>query len=143
MIPKTMSRFSVFIGTWNTTGDVFPVADVSSSDLVATDTYLWVPGQHFILHQVDARFGGTVSRSIEIMGYDAKGKKHVSRSYSDQGMSEDFILELQGRQWSITGATVRFNGSFDASRNTLSGLWELKPPKSRWQRWIDLRLERA
>ena len=77
------------------------------------------------------------------MGYDAKGKKHVSRSYSDQGMSEDFILELQGRQWSITGATVRFNGSFDASRNTLSGLWELKPPKSRWQRWIDLRLERA
>ena len=60
MIPKTMSRFSVFIGTWNTTGDVFPIADVSSSDLVATDTYLWVPGQHFILHEVDARFGGQV-----------------------------------------------------------------------------------
>jgi hypothetical protein len=143
MIPKTMSRFSVFIGTWNTTGDVFPIGDLPSSAVIATDTYRWLPGQHFILHEADARFGGAVSRSIEVMGYNSKRKRHVSRSYDDQGKSEDFVLELRGRRWSITGATVRFNGSFDAARNRLSGLWEMKPPKSRWRPWIDLKLERA
>jgi hypothetical protein len=143
MIPKTMLRFGVFIGTWNTTGSVFPVRGTPSMDLVATDTYLWIPGQHFILHEADARFGGTISRSIEVMGYDSKRKEHVSRSYNDQGKSEDFVLNLRGRQWSITGATVRFNGSFDSTRNSLTGLWELRLPKSRWQPWIDLKLERA
>jgi hypothetical protein len=143
MVPRTMSRFSLFIGTWNTTGNVFPIGDSPSTDLIATDTYLWIPGQHFILHEADARFGGHVSRSIEVMGYDSKRKKHVSRSYDDQGKSDDFVLELRGRQWSITGATVRFNGSFDSTRNCLTGLWELKLPKSRWQPWIDLKLDRA
>ena len=142
-MPRTMSRFNVFIGTWNTTGNVFPIGDSPRTDLIATDTYLWLPGQHFIVHQVDARFGGAAARSMEVMGYDSKRKKHVSRSYDDQGESEDFVLELRGRRWSISGATVRFNGSFDATRNRLTGLWEMKPPKSQWQSWIDLILERA
>lgn len=143
MIPKAMWRFSVFIGTWNTTGHVFAVGHSPSTDLVATDTYLWLPGQYFILHEADARLGGAVARSIEVMGYDSERRIHVSRSYDDQGKSEDFVLELRGRRWSIIGATVRFNGSFDASRNHLGGLWEMKPPKSRWLPWIDLELERA
>ena len=143
-MPKTnMARFEVFIGTWNTTGNVFAIGEAERNDLVATDTYLWIPGRHFILHQVDARFGDTVSRSMEVMGYNSKRKRHFSRSYDDQGASEEFILELRGRRWAITGANVRFNGSFDAGRNRLAGLWEMKIPTGRWRPWIDLLLERA
>ena len=138
-----MSRFEIFVGTWNTRGEVLETDAGPASTLLATDTYRWLPGRHFILHEVDARFGDSVSRSIEVMGYDPARRKHISRSYDDRGASEEFGLELRGRRWRISGESVRFDGRFDADGARLTGLWELKSRKSRWQPWIRLELERA
>ena len=57
MPPNRMSRFEIFIGTWNTTGEVLAVDDAPATVLIATDTYRWFPGHQFIVHDVDARFG--------------------------------------------------------------------------------------
>jgi hypothetical protein len=138
-----MSRLEVFIGTWNTTGAVLETDANPAGTLVATDTYRWLPGKHFIVHDVDARFDGTPTRSMEVLGFDAQKSQFFSRSYDDQGSTEAFVVALEGRRWSIEGKTVRFNGSFDSKRNRLSGLWELKVAKARWQPWIKLELVRA
>jgi uncharacterized protein DUF1579 len=138
-----MSRFEIFIGTWNTTGEVLATDDAPAAVLSATDTYRWLPGRQFIVHDVDARFGQAVSRSMEVMGYDKQAKKYFARSYDDQGVSEVFDIVLSGKKWSIFGATVRFNGKFDSRGNKLVGLWEMKSKKSGWQPWIELALVRA
>jgi len=143
MAANRMSQYEIFIGTWNTTGNVFAVGDAPATHLVATDTYRWLPGKQFILHEVDARFGLDVSRSIEVMGYDLKQKKYFSRSYDDQGVSEEFSLELNRRRWRIVGQSVRFDGKFDPQANKLVGLWQLKTSKRQWQSWIELELVRA
>lgn len=143
MAANRMSRFEIFIGTWNTRGDVLATESAPASTLMATDTYRWVPGGHFVLHEVDARFGGDVTRSMEVIGYDRASRKHVARSYDDQGASETFDVVLSGRRWRITGKTVRFDGRFDAGRDRLTGLWELKGKKAGWQPWIELELRRA
>jgi hypothetical protein len=138
-----MSRFEIFIGTWNTTGEVLAIDDAPATVLSATDTYRWLPGKQFIVHDVDARFGQTVTRAMEVMGYDKLTKKFFARSYDDQGVSEAFDVILRGKKWSIFGATVRFNGKFSSEANRLVGLWEMKSKKSGWQPWINLVLERA
>jgi hypothetical protein len=138
-----MSKFEIFIGTWNTTGEVLETEDSAAGTLLATDTYRWLPGKHFIVHDVDARFDGTPARSMEIIGFDTSKRQHVARSYDDQGVSDLFIMTLRGRHFSITGRTVRFGGSFDAQRGRLAGLWELKGRKRGWQPWIKLALVRA
>ena len=143
MPANRMSRFEVFIGTWNTTGDVLETEAAPASTLFATDTYRWLPGKHFIAHDADARFGDAASRSMEVIGYDLASKKHLARSYDDQGASESFEVTLKGRNWSIRGKTTRFQGKFDATGNELTGLWELKGKKSGWQPWIKLKLVRA
>jgi hypothetical protein len=143
MAPNRMSRFEIFIGTWNTTGEVLAVDDAPATVLIATDTYRWFPGHQFIVHDVDARFGDAVTRSMEIMGYDQQAKKYFARSYDDQGVSEAFDIILRGKKWSIFGETVRFDGHFDAQGNQLTGLWEMKSKKSGWQPWIKLVLVRA
>lgn len=53
------------------------------------------------------------------------------------------MVALTRRRWTIAGATVRFDGSFDAAKNRLTGLWELDVGKARWQPWIDLTVTRA
>lgn len=138
-----MSRFEVFIGTWNTTGTVLETALNPAATLAATDTYHWLPGKHFIQHNVDARFDGKPSRSMEIIGFDADKQRHLARSYDDQGSTDVFVVTLAGRRFEITGKTVRFNGGFDAQKNRLTGLWELKVSRARWQPWIQLELVRA
>ena len=138
-----MSRYEIFIGTWNTTGEVHAVADAPASRMSATDTYRWMPGRHFILHDADARMGETVARSTEIIGYDDKARKFLARAFDDQGGYEAFEVELRGKHWSIRGQTVRFNGKFDRAGNKLAGLWEMKSGRARWQPWIELQLDRA
>lgn len=138
-----MARFEVFIGTWNTTGEVLATAANPAGTLVATDTYRWLPGQHFIVHDVDARFDGVPTRSMEVIGFDPVKQRHVARSFDDQGAEEAFAVALSGRRWVIDGKAVRFRGSFDAGHARLAGLWERKAPRMGWQPWIRLELVRA
>jgi len=143
MATDPMARLEVFIGTWNTTGEVLETEANPPGNLTATDTYRWLPGRHFIVHDVDARFDGSPTRSMEVMGFDASRKRFFTRSYDDQGATEEFVAALNGRRWTIEGKTVRFDGSFDLHKRRLSGLWELKVGKGRWQPWINLVLVRA
>ena len=138
-----MTRFEVFIGTWNTTGEVLETEASPAGILSATDTYRWLPGRHFIVHDVDARFDSQPTRSMEVMGYDASKKQYFARSFDDQGSTEAFVVALNGRRWSISGKTVRFEGSFDTQKKRLTGLWELKGSKVGWQPWMKLELVRA
>lgn len=138
-----MSAFDIFIGIWNTAGEVLETAANPTGQLVATDTYRWLPGRHFIQHDVDARFDGQPTRSMEVMGYDTAKQRHFAQSFDDQGQTEMFVVELEGRRWRIHGKTVRFDGEFNARKNRLSGLWEMKGRKANWQPWIRLELVRA
>ena len=143
MATNKMSRFEIFIGTWNTTGEVLKTDSSPATTLFATDIYRWLPGNQFIIHDVDARFGLQPTRSMEVMGYDSKKKRYIARSYDDQGASEEFEVRLNGKKWTILGQTVRFDGKFSTDGNKLEGLWEMKDRKSGWQPWIKLKLIRA
>lgn len=137
-----MAKLDVFIGTWNTTGEVLQTDDSPAGTLVATDTYRWLPGERFIVHEVDARFDGAPTRSMEVMGFDPVSQRYFTTSYDDQGNTENFVVALDRRRWTITGKTVRFDGAFDAKKTRLTGLWERKVGR-RWQPWIRLTLVRA
>jgi hypothetical protein len=143
MLANKMSRFEIFIGTWNTTGEVLQTEDAPATTLSATDTYQWLSGKHFIAHDADARFGDIPSRSMEVIGFDATKKRYLARSFDDQGASEVFEVALRGKNWSLVGATARFKGKFVSKNDELHGLWELKGKKAGWQPWIKLKLVRA
>lgn len=136
-----MRRYAIFIGVWNTRGEILS-ADGTDAKLVATDSYRWGPGNKFIVHDVDARMGDAVTRSMEVMGYDARRKRHFARSFDDQGATDTFDIDLTRRAWTIVGATMRFHGAFDRAGDILSGTWERKA-KSRWTPWMTIELVRA
>ena len=143
MATNRMSRFEIFIGTWNTSGEVLATENAPATTLSATDTYRWLPGNRFIVHEVDARFGRDIARSMEVMGFDAATKKFFARSFDDQGATELYDIHLSGKKWSITGKAMRFTGRFSPRSDSLTGLWEIKGRKSGWQPWIKLLLVRA
>ena len=138
-----MDRFEIFIGVWNTRGDVFETPDSPAGTLLATDTYRWLPGRRFVVHDVDARFGDAPTRSMEVMGFDPeKNGTYFAHSYDDQGVTERFGIRLHGRRWTIDGVSVRFDGRFSEAGDRLTGRWERKVRRA-WHPWIDLELTRT
>lgn len=81
MQANRMAKFEVFVGTWNTTGEVFETEASPAGLLSATDTYRWLPGKHFIVHDVDARFDSQPTRSMEVIGFDSSEKQYFARSF--------------------------------------------------------------
>ncbi len=137
-----MKNYEIFIGVWNTRGEVLATRNAPANVLTATDTYRWLLGKHFVMHEVDARFGDQPSRSMEVMGFDPASRKHFATSYDDQGLSEHYRVKLRGRHWTIVGESARFDGKFSSSGDLLKGLWELKTDDV-WEPWIALELRRA
>ena len=133
----------VLAGNWITQGTIRATEHAASSEMRAIDRYEWLPGGFFMLHKVDALIGGTVSQSIEVIGYDAKQACYATRSYEDQGTNDGFTERLEGRLWSIDGEKVRFKGAFDADGSVLAGTWEQRSGEGRWRPWMDIELRKV
>jgi len=133
----------VFVGKWITQGTLRATEDAAASEMCAIDQYEWLPGSFFMLHKVDAQIAGSVSQSIEVIGYDAEQECYVTRSFDNQGMSEGFTARLKGQAWSIDGEKVRFKGAFKADGSVLAGTWEQRNGKGRWKPWMDIELRKV
>ena len=96
-----------------------------------------------MLHKVDALISGKVSKSIEVIGYDAEQGCYVSHSYDDQGCSHEFTARLEKRAWAVDGSKVRFRGVFDASGSVLAGTWEQRSDLGKWRPWMEIELRKV
>ncbi|MCR9196438.1 MAG: hypothetical protein NXH88_16995 [Hyphomonas sp.] len=137
-----MKALAPFVGVWNTEGKIKASDGADEQRLVATDIYEWLPGKGFLLHRVDARLGGHITRSIEIIGWDEDAGELFSTSYDDQGATLRVRCALDDHAWKIDGNGIRFRGAFDQDWNTLVGTWEMEGDCS-WSPWMDISLARA
>ena len=110
-------RLNVLLGTWDTTITMLNSDGSDGEVSKATDIYSWSPNGFFLLHDVDATMGGERFQSLEIIAVDKDGR-YATRSYDGDGSINDFIAELDGKDWRIKGELQRFSGSFsDDARN--------------------------
>ena len=133
----------VCAGKWITQGTIRATYDAAPSEMRAIDRYEWLPGGFFMIRKVDALIGGTVSQSIEVIGYDVKQACYATRSYDDQGKSDGFTARLNGRAWLVDGEKVRFRGAFDVGGSALAGIWEQRSGRGRWSPWMDIELRKV
>lgn len=129
-------RLDVFAGSWDTT---ITMPDGATSE--ATDTYRWVSGGHFMLHEVDALVDGKRLQSVEMMVPDGEGGVSL-RSYDANGSVNDFTARLDGNGWSIEGEQQRFAGQFAKDGQTLSGAWQQRGDDGNWAPLMSVELRK-
>ncbi|MGI9505614.1 MAG: DUF1579 family protein [Geminicoccaceae bacterium] len=139
---RAMEALAPFVGIWNTEGEIRAKDGEELQPLVATDTYEWLPGKGFLLHSVDARLGGHVTRSIEIIGWDEDAGGLFSTSYDDKGATSRFRCALEDHAWKIDGQGLRLRGDFDQKWNELTGTWEIENGGD-WSPWMDIKLTKV
>ncbi|MDQ0967002.1 hypothetical protein QFZ20_002405 [Flavobacterium sp. W4I14] len=129
------NRFNLlnpYIGKWKTEG-----LTKSGDIITGTDTYEWVDGGFFLMHQVDIMFGDKKIRSLEITHYDDIEDVFRSQSFDNEGNISISTLKIYDDIILIFADTERFKGNFKA--HTIEGTWEQFDGKN-WVQWMDIRL---
>ena len=124
--------------------------------VVGTDTYEWLPGQHFLVHHVDVHVGDQQVQAIEIIGeHDPDGDAYLTRSYDSGGNSEVMRLEIDrdgafhfaggpdiapaARSGDApAGAAVRSTLTIAGDRRTMVALWERADDGTTWEPWMEI-----
>jgi hypothetical protein len=136
-----LARLNALAGHWSTRIVMLDDHGAEAEEFFATDIYRWMPGRHFLVHDVEAHMGGEPVRSMEIIGMATDGDSYVTRNYDNAGQVSDYTAALEGRQWRIDGATERFRGDIAGDGNTVSGLWQ-RHDADRWLDWMRVTLTR-
>lgn len=134
-------RLDVLAGVWRTRIAMLDETEAEIEHFAATDTYRWMPGRHFLLHDVDAMMAGEPVKSLEIIAADRVSGQYTTRNYDNSGVISDYAAALDGRNWSIDGESERFRGSLSEDMRTLSGRWERRAGDT-WLAWMNVTLTR-
>lgn len=116
-------QLEILVGVWDTTITPIEADGTAGAPSQAIDSYQWSANGLFLTHDVDANMAGERVQSMEILGIDPDGR-YVTRSYDADGSMNDFVAELDGRNWRLIGQEQRFSGAFSADGQRLEGEWE-------------------
>jgi hypothetical protein len=132
------------IGRWRSSGTILNEGGAALGAIAGTDTYTWLPGGRWIVHEVDVMMDTEHVRALELIGgrdersggwqmyafdtADAPGRMTLT-------VSEPGLLLLQGdgvRSWLRP----------EAGPDHMTTRWE-RQVNGQWVPWMDMRFDRS
>lgn len=138
--PDQLHPLSGFVGSWKTSGTIPGAKESAAIKVEGTDTYEWLPGGFFLLHQADVMIGNNRSQTFEVIGTDKNTGKFTMQYYNNKGESGSMTATEQDGTWRFQGDALRFTGSFKNSGHEFSGQWEQLNETKQWVHLMDIKL---
>jgi hypothetical protein len=138
-----LGRLGELVGTWRARGKTIPGDGEAVVEIVATDSYEWLPGGFFLVHRVDGYLGLDKVDALEIIGpYDPERGSYAMRAFDHQGQIVDMEARAgQDGVWTFTGQDMRAMLTLDADGRRASAFWERKQD-GQWRPWMDMTFTR-
>lgn len=133
-------RLDVFVGNWQTTGQIYAGPSGTPIPIHGSDTYGWLPGGYFLVHHIDVRIGEESMNGIEIIGYDALHQNYPMHFYDSQGNCGTMRASFNEGTCTFAGCSERFSGKFSKDNNCLAGIWEQLNDQNCWVPWMEIKL---
>jgi hypothetical protein len=137
-----LEPLSPIIGRWRTSGAVLNEKGTMITTIAGTDTYTWLPGGHWIVHEVDVTIGDQRTQTLELIGgrdeQTGGWQMHAFDTEDSPGfmrlsIAEPGLLLLEGdgvRSWFHPQAGPTY----------MTTVWERKIDQS-WVAWMDMRFD--
>jgi hypothetical protein len=130
------------IGRWRTSGSVLDGKGAVITTISGTDIYTWLPGGHWIVHEVDVTIGDQRTQTLELIGGRDEGtggwQMHAFDTEDRPGfmrlsLAEPGLLLLEGdgvRSWFRPQAGPTY----------MTTLWE-REIDGNWVAWMEMRFD--
>lgn len=109
--------------------------------IIGTDTYKWLAGGFFLLHEVDVVMNEEPYRATELIGgYDTTTDSYPMRSFDSQGTFQTMQATLNDvGVWTFAGDTTRATLTISDDGTHMTADWEQIDDKSKWQPWMKMK----
>ena len=126
-----------FAGAWRVEGTVYserqcvedPLA--SATPWTSDETYSWLPGGRFLLHQWDATIGREAFRGTEILGHDAE-TGFFAHLFDDRGNHRTYHVGRDGAIWTFSEPESRATITVAPGGDRLDIVWQWKNGGTEW-----------
>lgn len=131
-------RLKVFVGKWSANGDSYgdgQQADdprASAVPWTSEESYQWLPGGFFLLHQWDANVGERIFSGTEILGYDEAKGHYFTRFFDNGGNHLDYSAEVDGNVWTFSEPQTRATVTVGGRGKRMTFKWEWRKSGSKW-----------
>src|SRR5687768_2411792 len=98
---SALKRLNMFVGKWNTEGQIKESSFGPAAKLIGMDTYEWLAGGFFLIHHVNVRMGDQKNEAIEMIGYDASSNTYPMHSYNSQGNTTAMKANVADNIWTF------------------------------------------
>ncbi|HJY45305.1 MAG TPA: hypothetical protein VJ301_11835 [Propionibacteriaceae bacterium] len=140
---KHLEPLRPLIGRWRTFGTILDEDGSVAGEISGTDIYTWLPGGHWIVHEVDVRMGEERTQVLELIGGrdDTSGgwQMHAFDTADNPGRMR---LTIEGPGLLLLqGTGVRSWLRPEAGPDQMTTLWE-REVIDQWIPWMDMHFER-
>ena len=131
-------RLEVFIGDWHAEGTSYGDGQDATDPRAAgvpwtsDESYVWLPGNFFVLYRWDAQMGKHAFKGAEIMGYDEAEGGYFTRMFDNAGHHPDYRASVDGDVWNFTEAQTRAAVTVQDGGDKMTFNWEWKNGGRKW-----------
>lgn len=130
-------NLDVFLGKWRAEGHSYAEGQraddprASAVPWTSDESYEWLPGGFFLLHQWDAKAGQRVFKGTEIIGYDETSGGYFTRFFDNAGFHPEYRAVVDGKIWTFTEPSTRARVTV-GSNSQLTFNWEWRNGGGDW-----------
>ena len=136
-------QMELFIGKWINEGHTVAAEGAPSMKILTSDVYEWMPGGFLVIHSayglIDKMGGG----GMEIMGYDAAKKRHMSYFFDSQGNISTHEITIDDNTCKWQGERTRCTAIFTNNGNTQTAHHERLDENGKWVPSMEVVLTRV
>lgn len=145
-------RLEPFVGRWTLTGHQHDSPFGPAADVIAHETYEWLPGGFFLVHHFEGRLGPQPMACIEIAEYDAGERGYRFHAFYNDGRTMLFRAREEDDMWIFEGDLhgergqpnqVRCTIWFIDNGDTRTVRWEHSSDGQSWQTFWDVSATRS
>jgi hypothetical protein len=140
---KHLEPLQAIIGRWRSSGTILDEDGLSVGTIAGTDTYSWLPGGHWVVHEVDVMMGEERTQVLELIGgHDEASGGWQMHAFDTADSPGRMSLTVKGPGLLLLqGNGVRSWFRPQAGPDRMTTLWE-REVDDVWISWMDMRFER-
>ncbi|NHC15490.1 DUF1579 family protein [Motilibacter deserti] len=132
------------IGRWRTTGRVLDANGRQVATVEGSDSYRWMPGRRWVVHEVDVTMGGEHVQVLEMIGGAGETPGTIAMRAFDA--SGDYgvmsLAALPDGALLLSGDGVRSVLRPAADGASMRAHWEQEAGPDRWVPWMEMEFAR-
>lgn len=131
-------RLSVFVGRWRAEGESYAAGQIAQDPRASRvawasdESYEWLPGGFFLLHQWDAMVGSYPFKGTEILGYEERKGGYFTQLFDNAGHHAEYRVTVEGNTWFFTEEATRAAATISDDRDRIMLKWEWRNAGADW-----------